>query len=109
MILLFWSYSLIPLSQAMAVSFSTPLFIYLGAILFFKEKTSRLNNTIILLGFILTIIIIRPDLEIKFGVIIALIAAITHAMAGLLVKKILKNAKVKIKFSDEIRSAQLDK
>ena len=87
MILLFWSYSLIPLSQAMAVSFSTPLFIYLGAILFFKEKTSRLNNCIILLGFVLTIIIIRPDLEIKFGVILALIAAITHAIAGLLVKK----------------------
>ena len=94
MILLFWSYSLIPLSQAMAVSFSTPLFIYLGAILFFKEKTSRLNNFIIILGFILTIIIIRPDLEIKFGVILALIAAITHAIAGLLVKKISKNESV---------------
>ena len=94
MILLFWSYSLIPLSQAMAVSFSTPLFIYLGAILFFKEKTSKLNNFIILLGFVLTIIIIRPDLEIRLGVILALIAAITHAMAGLLVKEISRNESV---------------
>ncbi len=94
MILLFWSYSLIPLSQAMAVSFSTPLFIYLGAILFFKEKTSKLNNFIILLGFVLTVIIIRPDLEIRLGVVLALIAAITHAIAGLLVKEISRNESV---------------
>ena len=39
MILLFWSYSLIPISLAMAISFSTPLFIYLGGIIFFKETT----------------------------------------------------------------------
>ena len=38
MILLFTSYSLIPLSQAMAISFSTPLFMYFGSILIFKEK-----------------------------------------------------------------------
>ena len=94
MILLFWSYSLIPLSQAMAVSFSTPLFIYLGAILFFREKTSKLNNFIIFLGFILTIIIIRPDLEIRLGVFLALIAAITHAITGLLVKEISRNESV---------------
>ena len=88
MILLFCSYTMIPLSQAMAVSFSTPLFMYLGGIIFFKEKTSKFNNLILILGFILTIIIIRPDLEIKLGVILALIAALTHAIAGLLVKKI---------------------
>ena len=87
MILLFCSYTMIPLSQAMAVSFSTPLFMYLGGIIFFKEKTSKFNNLILILGFILTIIIIRPDLEIKLGVILALIAALTHAIAGLLVKK----------------------
>ena len=60
----------------------------LGGIIFFKEKTSKFNNFILIFGFILTIIIIRPDLEIKLGVILALIAALTHAIAGLLVKKI---------------------
>ncbi len=88
MILLFCSYSMIPLSQVMAVSFSTPLFIYLGGIIFFKEKTSPFNNYMIILGFLLTLIIIRPDLEIKLGVVLALISAITHAITGLLVKKI---------------------
>ena len=40
MLLLFWSYTLIPLSQAMAISFSTPLFIFLGGIVIFKEHTN---------------------------------------------------------------------
>ena len=88
MLLLFCSYSMIPLSQAVAVTFSTPLFVYLGGIIFFKEKTSKFNNFMIVLGFILTIIIIRPDLQIKLGVVLALIAAITHAITALLVKKI---------------------
>ena len=75
----------------MAISFTTPLFMYIGGIIFFKEKVFKINTTVILLGFILTIILIRPDLEIKFGVIIALIASITHAATGLLVKKISEN------------------
>ncbi len=94
MILLFWSYSLIPLSQAMAISFTTPLFMYLGSIIFFKEKALKINTTAIILGFILTIILIRPDLDLKFGVLIALIASLTHAIAGLLVKKIVKNESI---------------
>ena len=94
MILLFWSYSLIPLSQAMAISFTTPLFMYLGSIIFFKEKILKINTTAIILGFILTIILIRPDLELKFGVLIALIASLTHAVAGLLVKQISKTESV---------------
>ena len=94
MILLFWSYSLIPLSQAMAISFTTPLFMYLGSIIFFKEKALKINTTAIISGFILTIILIRPDLEVKFGVLIALIASLTHAIAGLLVKQISKTESV---------------
>ncbi len=94
MILLFWSYSLIPLSQAMAISFTTPLFMYVGSIIFFKEKTLKLNTAAIILGFILTIILIRPDLEISFGVLIALIASLTHAIAGLMVKQISKTETV---------------
>lgn len=96
MILLFWSYTLIPISQAMAISFSTPLFIYVGGIIFFKEKTSTFNRSMISLGFILTLILLRPDLEIKPGVVFALIAAMTHAIAALLVKKISESESVLI-------------
>jgi drug/metabolite transporter (DMT)-like permease len=78
----------------MAISFTTPLFMYLGSIIFFKEKALKINTTVIISGFILTIILIRPDLEVKFGVLIALIASLTHAIAGLLVKQISKTESV---------------
>jgi len=94
MILLFWSYTLIPLSQAMAISFTTPLFMYLGAILFFKERVAQTNNVVLILGFILTLVLIRPDLDLKLGALIALLASVMHAIAGLLVKKISRTESV---------------
>ena len=88
MILLFTSYSLIPLSQAMAISFSTPLFMYFGSILIFKEKIDFFKTFFLIIGFMFTVLIIRPDLEIELGSMLALISAVTHAIAGLLVKKL---------------------
>ena len=88
MILLFTAYSLIPLSQAMAISFSTPLFIYFGSVFIFKEKNDYFKTFFLCIGFIFTILVIRPDLKIELGSILALISALTHACAGLLVKKL---------------------
>lgn len=94
MLLLFWSYTLIPLSQAVAISFTTPLFIFLGGIVVMKEKVSSKNIIALIFGFIITLIIIRPDLEIQFGTYIAIIASITHAITGLIVKDLTKTESV---------------
>ena len=88
MILLFYAYTLIPLTQAMAISFSTPLFIYFGGIFFLKENTDKQKTFYMLLGFVLTLVIIRPDLKLQIGSIFAIISSITHAIAGLIVKKL---------------------
>ena len=88
MILLFYAYTLIPLSQAMAISFSTPLFIYFGGIFFLKENANKQKTFYMLLGFVLTLVIIRPDLKLQIGSIFAIISSITHAIAGLIVKKL---------------------
>ena len=94
MLLLFWSYTLIPLSQAMAISFSTPLFIFLGGIVIFKERTNLKTILVLFVGFFFTLVIIRPDLEIKLGTIVALCAAVSHAITGLLVKNLTKTESV---------------
>ncbi|MAI29091.1 MAG: hypothetical protein CMP38_02665 [Rickettsiales bacterium] len=88
MILIFTAYTLIPLSQAMAISFSTPLFIYFGSIFFLKENLNKQKTFYLLLGFVLTLIIIRPDLKLQIGSIFAIISSMTHAIAGLIVKKL---------------------
>ena len=88
MILLFWSYTLIPLSQAMAISFSTPLFTFIGSVFIFKEKPSKNKYFALLFGFLSVIVIIRPDLTIETGTYVALFAAITHAITALIVKQL---------------------
>ncbi len=88
MILIFLSYTMIPLSQAMAISFTTPLFIYFGSVIFLGEKNNREKTFFMIIGFFFTLIIIRPDLEFQMGTLFALLSALTHAIAGLLVKKL---------------------
>lgn len=94
MLLLFWSYALIPLSQAMAISFTTPLFIFIGGIFIMKESVSRSNIVALIFGFIFTLIIIKPETNVDFGTLIAILAAMTHAVTGLIVKGLTKSETV---------------
>jgi drug/metabolite transporter (DMT)-like permease len=54
---------LIPLSTASAILQATPLFVTLGAALFFKEPVGWRRWTAILVGFLGVLLIIRPGLE----------------------------------------------
>ncbi len=94
MILLFWSYTLIPLTQAITISFTTPLFIFIGSIIFFKERPTNKIILCLIFGFILTIMIIRPDSGISFGTFIAILASLSHAVAGLMVKDLTKTESI---------------
>ena len=94
MVLLFLSYTLIPLSQAITISFTTPLFIFLGGIIFFKEKASIFKVLALLFGFLFTIIALNPTINISFGCYIGLLAAIFHAIAALIVKELTKTESV---------------
>lgn len=94
MILLFWSYTLIPLTQAISISFTTPLFIFIGSIIFFKEKPTNKIISCLIFGFLLTIMIIQPDSGLSLGIFIAILASLTHAVAGLMVKDLTKTESI---------------
>ena len=94
MVLLFLSYTLIPLSQAVTISFTTPLFIFLGGIIFFKEKPNLFKTLALLFGFLFTIIALDPTINISFGCYVGLLAAIFHAITGLIVKELTKTESV---------------
>ena len=94
MVFLFLSYSLIPLNQAVAISFTTPLFIFMGGIIFFNEKPKKIEILALILGFFSILLVIRPDLKIEIGSIVGLLAAIFHAVAALIVKELSKTEKV---------------
>lgn len=94
MILIFLAYTLSPISQVVVISFSTPLFIFMGGIIFFKEKTSITELLCLILGFIFVFLAMKPDLEMGIGSILALCASIFHALAGLIVKELSKTEKI---------------
>ena len=85
----FSALTLIPLAQATAISFTTPIFVTILAIFLFGEVIKFRRIAAILVGFIGMIIIVRPGVEsISLGVILAFIGAFFHSINLLIVKKL---------------------
>ena len=85
----FSALTLIPLAQATAISFTTPIFVTILAIFLFGEVIKFRRIVAILVGFTVMIIIVRPGVEsISLGVILAFIGAFFHSINLLIVKKL---------------------
>ena len=83
----FTALTLIPLAQMTALSFTTPLFVTIGAVLFLGEVIRARRIAAICVGFLGTLIILQPGVvDVTFGALLALISALTIAMASLIVK-----------------------
>ena len=85
----FTALTLIPLAQVTALSFTGPLFVTIGAVLFLGEVIRARRIAGIIVGFFGTLIILQPGFnEISFGAVIALASTLSIAMASLIVKKL---------------------
>ena len=85
----FTALTLIPLAQVTALSFTGPLFVTIGAVLFLGEVIRARRIAGIIVGFFGTLIILRPGFtEISFGAMMALASTLSIAMASLIVKKL---------------------
>ena len=85
----FTALTLIPLAQVTALSFTGPLFVTIGAVLFLGEVIRARRIAGIIVGFFGTLIILQPGFtEISFGAMMALASTISIAMASLIVKKL---------------------
>jgi drug/metabolite transporter (DMT)-like permease len=79
--------TLLPLSVAITVAFTTPLFVSLGSMLFLGERPRPLRLLALAAGFTGVYIVLRPDtVPIGMGAILALGAAIGLAGVALLMK-----------------------
>ncbi len=75
----FSALTLIPLAQATAISFTTPIFVTILAIFLFGEVIKFRRIAAILVGFIGMLIIVQPGVEsISLGVILAFVGAFFH-------------------------------
>ncbi len=78
----FYSLQNLPLADAVAVSFTNPIFITLLSTALLKEKVGRNRWIAIILGFIGVIIIAQPDgLTLNIGVIYGLASSMFYALA----------------------------
>ena len=88
----FTALTLIPLAQMTALSFTTPLFVTIGAVLFLGEVIRVRRIAAICVGFLGTLIILQPGVvDITSGALLALISALTIAMASLIVKTLTRS------------------
>lgn len=83
----FWSLIHLPLAEAIALSYTTPLFVTILAVLVLGEVVRIRRWSAVVVGFIGTLVILRPGLqELSFAAMIALASAALSASAAISIK-----------------------
>ena len=84
----FFAMARLPLSEITAISFSTPVFTAVGAILIFHEKVKMRRMLAIAAGFVGTLVILRPGFQaIEVASLAQLVAAVGFAGSFLIAKR----------------------
>lgn len=85
----FWAITLIPISDATALSFLSPIFATVGAALFLGEDVRMRRWAAVFIGFAGAMIVLRPgESMIQFGAILALVNAVGMAANKLVLKSL---------------------
>ena len=84
----FWAIGHLPLSQAVSLSYSTPLFVTIAAVLWLNEKVRMRRWLAVLAGFIGVMVVLRPGADFNAGMLVALAAAVISAVVALQIKQL---------------------
>jgi drug/metabolite transporter (DMT)-like permease len=83
----FWAIVHLPLAQAIALSYSSPLFVTIGAVLFLGEVVRMRRWTAVAAGFVGVLVIVRPSADsIAAGSLVAVMAAALSGMTTVSIK-----------------------
>jgi len=97
MITWFYALSIMPLADAVALSFTAPLFVTAGAALFLGEDVRARRWTATVIGFCGAMIILRPGVgSLSLAACLVLFSAATMAAAGLMVKELSRTEPAKV-------------
>jgi drug/metabolite transporter (DMT)-like permease len=87
----FWAIAHLPLAQAVALSYSTPIFVTIAAVLFLHEQVRARRWAAVALGFVGVIIIVRPGSDsFSAGTLVALAAAVLSGIVSIQIKQLSK-------------------
>jgi drug/metabolite transporter (DMT)-like permease len=85
----FWAIGHLPLAQAVALSYSTPIFVTIAAVIFLHEQVRARRWAAVALGFVGVLIIVRPGTEnFSAGTLVALAAAVLSGIVSILIKQL---------------------
>ena len=85
----FWAIGHLPLSQAIALSYSTPLFVTIAAVIWLGEHVRKRRWAAVIVGFIGVLIVVRPGTSgFTAGSLIALLAAVLSAIVAIQIKQL---------------------
>jgi drug/metabolite transporter (DMT)-like permease len=88
-ILWFYAMARIPIAEVTALGYTSPIFVTIGAALFFRERMHFRRIAAVAVGFMGTMVILRPGFhEISTGQIAQLVAAPLFAASFLLAKRL---------------------
>ena len=88
-ILWFFAMARIPIAEVTAIGFTAPLFTTIGAVLFLGEKLRARRTAAVIVGFLGTVIILRPGIDaIEVGALAQLAAAPLFACSFIVAKKL---------------------
>jgi len=85
----FWGITVLPLAKAVALSFTVPLFVTIGAAVVLKEKVHNRRWLAVLVGFVGTLIILRPSIDGDlFASLVVVASSIFMAASVLIIKSL---------------------
>jgi drug/metabolite transporter (DMT)-like permease len=85
----FWAIGHLPLSQAVSLSYSTPLFVTIAAVFWLGEHVRRRRWAAVILGFIGVLVIVRPGSDaFTAGSLVAVLAAVLSSIVAIQIKQL---------------------
>ena len=85
----FWAIGHLPMAQAIALSYSAPLFVTIAAVIWLGEVVRRRRWSAVVLGFIGVLVIVRPGTEgFSAGALVAVAAAVLSAVVAIQIKQL---------------------
>jgi len=84
----FWAIGHLPISQAISLAYSTPLFVTIAAALWLGEKVRVRRWLAVLAGFVGVLVVLRPGSDFNAGMLVALLAALLSALVAIQIKQL---------------------
>ena len=83
----FWAIAHLPLAQAIAISYSTPIFVTIGAVFFLGEVVRARRWSAVIIGFIGVVVLMHPGTDdFRMASLVAVLAAVASATAAINIK-----------------------